>query len=326
MISVLSAIVAVVAFLLPFAARAAPAHEALVVGNGTYTTMPSLPGCLLSAHSVAAALRSLGFGVIEKEDATSGGTDAAISEFSHRIAAASGASGVVYICGYATSYVDRPFILPVSANMTRPADVLTQGVLAKSVLDTVTKNGIGAALFVLDLTVPPGADANLGLSSLTQTALPDALGLIAVSQPRPLNTVTPLAAALVADLKNPQIQVGPLLADLQRQLAGNAASVGAFRAPVATASLAGAPVAVAASPAPQAGAPNAALPADDQMTEADRRRVQSALTKLGYYDGKVDGIFGPDTRAAIRRYQHEIGAAMTGKLTAEQASKLGGGS
>ena len=31
-----------------------------------------------------------------------------------------------------------------------------------------------------------------------------------------------------------------------------------------------------------------------------------------------------DTRAAIRRYQHELGAAMTGRLTAAQATKLVG--
>ena len=35
---------------------------------------------------------------------------------------------------------------------------------------------------------------------------------------------------------------------------------------------------------------------------------QTALARLGYYDGKIDGIFGPDSRAAIRRYQHELGA------------------
>jgi peptidoglycan hydrolase-like protein with peptidoglycan-binding domain len=58
------------------------------------------------------------------------------------------------------------------------------------------------------------------------------------------------------------------------------------------------------------------------MTESDRRRVQTALVRLGYYDGKVDGIFGPDSRAAIRRFQHELGADMTGRLTATQASRL----
>jgi peptidoglycan hydrolase-like protein with peptidoglycan-binding domain len=58
------------------------------------------------------------------------------------------------------------------------------------------------------------------------------------------------------------------------------------------------------------------------MTDAQRHLVQRALAHLGYYDGTVDGIFGPDTRAAIRRWQHEEHQPMTGHLTAQEASKL----
>ena len=66
------------------------------------------------------------------------------------------------------------------------------------------------------------------------------------------------------------------------------------------------------------------MPGEDQMTEADRREVQIALARLGYYDGKIDGVFGPDTRAAIRRWQDELHATMTGELTAAEASRLAG--
>jgi len=58
------------------------------------------------------------------------------------------------------------------------------------------------------------------------------------------------------------------------------------------------------------------------MSKADRLRVQDALHRLGYYKRHVDGVFGPLTRAAIRRFQHDIGAEMTGHLTAVQASRL----
>jgi peptidoglycan hydrolase-like protein with peptidoglycan-binding domain len=60
------------------------------------------------------------------------------------------------------------------------------------------------------------------------------------------------------------------------------------------------------------------------MTHADRRDVQIALARLGYYDGRIDGQFGPDTRAAIRRWQHEVGAEMTGALSGTQATRLVG--
>jgi peptidoglycan hydrolase-like protein with peptidoglycan-binding domain len=46
------------------------------------------------------------------------------------------------------------------------------------------------------------------------------------------------------------------------------------------------------------------------------------LQRLGYYDGKVDGIFGADTLAAIRRFQHELKSNMTGRLTNDQLGRL----
>jgi peptidoglycan hydrolase-like protein with peptidoglycan-binding domain len=62
------------------------------------------------------------------------------------------------------------------------------------------------------------------------------------------------------------------------------------------------------------------------MSAADRRQVQEALHRLGHYEGPVDGIFGPLTRAAIRRFQQDNGADVTGYLTADQANRLVTGS
>jgi len=58
------------------------------------------------------------------------------------------------------------------------------------------------------------------------------------------------------------------------------------------------------------------------MSDAERRQVQEALRRLNLHSGPVDGIFGPQTRAAIRRFQRDIGAQTTGSLTAEQANRL----
>ena len=58
------------------------------------------------------------------------------------------------------------------------------------------------------------------------------------------------------------------------------------------------------------------------MSAADRRQIQEALRRLDYYQGSMDGIFGPQTRAAIRRFQQRIGAETTGTLTADQANLL----
>ena len=50
--------------------------------------------------------------------------------------------------------------------------------------------------------------------------------------------------------------------------------------------------------------------------------MQTELKRLGYYPGQIDGVFGPDTRAAIRRFQFEIGADMTGRLAPAQSARL----
>ena len=68
-----------------------------------------------------------------------------------------------------------------------------------------------------------------------------------------------------------------------------------------------------------------AMPDEDNMSEANRRQVQEALHGLGYYNGPVDGIFGPLTRASIRRFQDSIGEEETGRLTAAEAGRLVGG-
>ena len=69
-------------------------------------------------------------------------------------------------------------------------------------------------------------------------------------------------------------------------------------------------------------AQQANLPAEGSMSEPQRRQVQEALHRLDYYEGTVDGIFGPQTRAGIRRFQDSIGAKGTGYLTAEEANRL----
>jgi hypothetical protein len=77
----------------------------------------------------------------------------------------------------------------------------------------------------------------------------------------------------------------------------------------------------AQTPPPLATMPTP-LPAEAGMSAADRRQVQEALRRLDYYRGRADGIFGPRTRAAIRRFQQTIGAETTGMLTADEANLL----
>ena len=93
------------------------------------------------------------------------------------------------------------------------------------------------------------------------------------------------------------------------------------------------PPVAAPAPAPAPQSPAHATPApsglsslwpsgEAGLSDADRRGVQEALRKMGYYVGAVDGKFGPVTRAAIRRFQQDLWVSVTGYLTGEQANRL----
>jgi peptidoglycan hydrolase-like protein with peptidoglycan-binding domain len=64
------------------------------------------------------------------------------------------------------------------------------------------------------------------------------------------------------------------------------------------------------------------MPAEEKMNTENRRQVQKALQRLGYYEGPLDGIFGPATRSAIRRFQESMGVEATGRLNETEASRL----
>jgi Putative peptidoglycan binding domain len=51
--------------------------------------------------------------------------------------------------------------------------------------------------------------------------------------------------------------------------------------------------------------------------------VQQDLTKLGYYHGSIDGLYGRATRGAVARYQTGHHLAVTGTLTSQTLQLLG---
>lgn len=53
-------------------------------------------------------------------------------------------------------------------------------------------------------------------------------------------------------------------------------------------------------------------------------RAQTQLARLGYYNGAIDGAFGPLTSRAIREYQADYGLIVTGRLDRATVQSLGG--
>lgn len=320
-------------------AQAAVAQEgprrALVIGNTAYAALPPLPGCTASAHLVAATLRRAGFDVTERLDRSNGQMGSDLAALADAAARPPGAVVVAYVCGYAMGLDNRAFLLPASAAIERETDVLTQGVVAKSVLDAVKRSRASVGLVLLDGVAKPASSGKLSFAALASTSPADNVAVAATAMATaPPEGATPFADALAAAMAAPDVEAGALLKSLQQRLAANTAIELAVAAPSGPAWLAGGPAAAAraspsSTPSSQVSQPPAlsgpvagAFPDEARMSAADRAQIQTALLHLGYYDGRVDGIFGAETRAAIRRFQHEIAADMTGRITPSQASRL----
>lgn len=56
---------------------------------------------------------------------------------------------------------------------------------------------------------------------------------------------------------------------------------------------------------------------------ADTKEVQTVLKKWGYYTGSVDGINGPLTKAAVKRFQKKYGLTQDGIVGPLTAAKMG---
>src|SRR5262249_53865704 len=65
-----------------------------------------------------------------------------------------------------------------------------------------------------------------------------------------------------------------------------------------------------------------------QLTPAEKRklqimRVQLALTGLGLYSGRIDGVLGDETKEALKHFQAVKGIAPSGLMTTETLNALG---
>ncbi|MBV8401436.1 MAG: caspase family protein [Acetobacteraceae bacterium] len=311
-----------------------PSHFALVIGNSDYTSMPALPGCRVSAHAVAVALQRAGFAVTERHDLSNGEMAGTAADLIGQVSGTPGGTAVVYVCGYGISYAGRIFLLPVSAKLERDTDALTQGILATSYQAALGRSS-ASALVLLDI-IPSSSQASASLQAGTQLRPPAGTASATVLEGS-ATAETPFADAIarafnqaatpgILEANTVVAEIGHTLARspgirLQVEASPTPVYLSGAPAPVTAGSEANAPQAAAPAPRP-AAAPVPAFPDEERMSDEDRRKIQTALTHLGYYDGKIDAIFGADTRAAIRRFQHEIGAPMTGRLAAGQAEAL----
>ncbi len=61
------------------------------------------------------------------------------------------------------------------------------------------------------------------------------------------------------------------------------------------------------------------------MTCDDVKRVQESLVALGYDPGPIDGLVGPRTVSALRKFESDNGLPVRGQLSSELMTRIGAG-
>lgn len=113
----------------------AEARLALVVGNGSYTSVTPLDNPVNDATLMAQALGEAGFAVTLVTDASQQELSLAISNFGRALrAAGADATGLFYYAGHGVQSFGSNFLLPVDIDLQDAADLSLVGVPAQAVL------------------------------------------------------------------------------------------------------------------------------------------------------------------------------------------------
>jgi hypothetical protein len=307
----------------PVAAADPPLRLALIIANSTYKVLPPLPQCPPAARNMAAALKDAGFEVSEAYDLSNAAMNAALTSFARKASAQSVL--MAYYCGYLTVFNDRPFLVPISAELVALNRIMTEGIAASALINVMIRAHPHQGLAILDVAPAPGkSDPVIGTTFPAADPPPPAV-MLAISQPVPGGPGNVLAERL----RGTSVNLRTLLENARADWGEQPGTMVALTAmPSEDFYLRGeppphqpAPTSDPATASIDPGSPETSN-VESQMSRAERRRVQARLRALGYYQGDVDGVFGTLTRDAIRQYQSTNGLPQTGQLGITEATQL----
>jgi uncharacterized caspase-like protein len=143
---------AVLALLVVFAScigALAERRVALVIGNGAYTDMDTLPNPANDANAIAALLENqLRFTVVKAVDADHRAMGEVLARFAS--IAQDAEIAIVFYAGHGIQANGRNYLLPVSARLANQTDLITQGVRLDDIIEIMDASGARAKLLFID--------------------------------------------------------------------------------------------------------------------------------------------------------------------------------
>ncbi|MEM7239899.1 MAG: peptidoglycan-binding domain-containing protein, partial [Pseudomonadota bacterium] len=223
---------------------------------------------------------------------------------------------------------DRIFVLPAGFTLDRATDLFTRAVPLSAFGRAAAVSGNGGAVFAKPRA---GAyDLSESLSRVTEAPEPIAGGAPIVLETS--EAKDPMIATLATFQDAEVIELGQII---RRMAVAPEVTISKepdfpviLREPDRTPepeALSGeiANTDAASLPKVEENVPVDILVAFEQsMSRSLKRTLQRGLKNSGAYKGLIDGIFGPQTRAAITAYQSTRGVEQTGYLTQSQIVEL----
>ena len=198
---------------------------ALVIGNGHYASAAALANPANDADDLAIALRSLGFEVIERSDATRASMADAVREFSERLEGVDLA--LFFYAGHGVQVNGDNYLVPVDAKINGPSDVRFGTINLNDIMSEMEGKGHAAIILLDACRDNPFAEAvaksgrSLGGRGLGRID-PNGAGMLVVYSTQPNNIAldgvgrnSPFTSALLANVLKPGLEVRQLVSKVR---------------------------------------------------------------------------------------------------------------
>ena len=198
---------------------------ALVIGNSAYQAAPALDNPTTDAHAMAAALKRLGFTVVEGYDLNINEMRAKVREYSEQLSDAGAA--LLYYAGHGIAMDDDNFLLPTDIVLKGPADLDLNALNVSTVLRQMQREERVNVVILdacrdnpfakeLSRTAKRSSVVDRGLSSIDASL---AKGTLIAFATDPRNTAldgrpggnSPFTTALLKHIETPGVTIGTVM-------------------------------------------------------------------------------------------------------------------